>query len=67
MALLPRHRGRTGHVHDHRLPRSWTVLTKYEIGQTGIPFIMVGYLVLFAAFVYLLNFTPFGRASTPSA
>ena len=42
-------------------PRSWTVLTKYEIGQTGIPFIMVGYLVLFAAFVYLLNFTPFGR------
>lgn len=42
-------------------PKSWTVLTKYEIGQTGIPFIMVGYLVLFAAFVYLLNFTPFGR------
>ncbi len=42
-------------------PKGWTNLTKYEIGHTGIPFIMVMYLVLFAAFVYLLNFTPFGR------
>lgn len=42
-------------------PKGWTNLTKYEIGHTGIPFIMVFYLVLFAAFVYLLNFTPFGR------
>ncbi len=42
-------------------PEFWTDLTKYEIGGTGIPFLMVPYLLLFALFVYLLNFTPFGR------
>lgn len=42
-------------------PQAWTDLTKYEIGYTGIPFLMVLFLILFAAFVYLLNFTPFGR------
>ena len=42
-------------------PQAWTDLTKYEIGYTGIPFLMVLFLVLLALFVYLLNFTPFGR------
>lgn len=42
-------------------PKAWTDLTKFEIGQTGIPFIIVVFLVLLAAFIYLLHFTPFGR------
>lgn len=42
-------------------PEAWTNLTKYEIGQTGIPFIMVFFLLLLAVFVYLLHFTSFGR------
>ncbi|MEA4945071.1 MAG: ABC transporter permease [Propionicimonas sp.] len=42
-------------------PEAWTNLAKYEIGTTGIPFIIVFYLVLLAAFIYLLHFTSFGR------
>lgn len=44
-----------------QFPEAWTDLTKYEIGQTGIPFIIVFFLVLLAVFVYLLHFTAFGR------
>lgn len=42
-------------------PQAWTDLTKYEIGQTGIPFIIVVYLLLLAVFIYLLHFSRFGR------
>ncbi|MEN0072165.1 MAG: ABC transporter permease [Propionicimonas sp.] len=42
-------------------PEGWTNLTKYEIGQTGLPFIVVVFLVLLAVFVYLLHFSAFGR------
>lgn len=42
-------------------PQAWTDLTKYEIGYTGMPFLMVLFGVLLAVFVYVLNFTPFGR------
>ncbi len=42
-------------------PEAWTTLTKFEIGQTGIPFIMVFFVVLLVIFVYLLHFTAFGR------
>ncbi|HMR50266.1 MAG TPA: ABC transporter permease [Arachnia sp.] len=42
-------------------PEAWTNLTKYEIGRTGIPFMIVFYLVLLAAFILLLHFSRFGR------
>jgi len=42
-------------------PQAWTDVTKFEIGQTGLPFIVVIFLVLFAVFVYLLHFSTFGR------
>ncbi len=42
-------------------PEAWTSLAKYEIGQTGIPFIMVFFVVLLGIFIYLLHFTAFGR------
>ena len=44
-----------------KFPQAWTDLTKYEIGHTGIPFMMVFFLVLLAGFVYLLHFSVFGR------
>lgn len=44
-----------------KFPQAWTDLTKYEIGQTGIPFVMVFFVLLLAAFVYVLHFTRFGR------
>lgn len=39
----------------------WTGLVKTRIGATGIPVVMVLFIVLLAAFVLLLHFTPFGR------
>lgn len=42
-------------------PQAWTDLTKYELGRTGIPFIIVVFLLLFAVFIYLLHFSRFGR------
>ncbi len=42
-------------------PQGWTDLTKYEIGRTGIPFILAIFVVLLAVFIYLLHYTRFGR------
>ena len=42
-------------------PQGWTTLTKYEIGRTGIPLIILVFVALLAVFIYLLHFTRFGR------
>ena len=39
----------------------WTALVKARIGTTGIPVVMILFVVLLAAFVVMLHFTPFGR------
>ena len=39
----------------------WTALIKSKIGTTGIPTVMILFVVLLAAFVVMLHFTPFGR------
>jgi len=39
----------------------WTGLVKARIGTTGIPLVMILFVVLLAAFVVMLHFTPFGR------
>ena len=39
----------------------WTTLVKAKIGATGIPVVMILFVVLLAAFVIMLHFTPFGR------
>jgi rhamnose transport system permease protein len=41
--------------------RTWTQLAKSKIGTTGIPAVMLLFLVLLAVFVVLLHFTSFGR------
>ncbi len=41
--------------------RWWTVLIKSKIGGTGIPTMMILFVVLLAAFSVMLHFTPFGR------
>ena len=41
--------------------RTWTQLAKSKIGDTGIPSVMILFLVLLAVFVVLLHFTSFGR------
>lgn len=41
--------------------RWWTTLVKAKIGGTGIPVVMILFVVLLAAFTVLLHFTPFGR------
>lgn len=41
--------------------RTWTQLAKSKIGTTGIPAVMLLFLVLLALFVVLLHFTSFGR------
>ena len=41
--------------------RTWTQLAKSKIGDTGIPAVMILFLVLLAIFVVLLHFTSFGR------
>ena len=42
-------------------PRSWTDLAKQQIGATGVPLIVVPFVVLAVVFALLLHFTPFGR------
>jgi rhamnose transport system permease protein len=42
-------------------PRRWTTLAKDEIGSTGVPTIMIVFVVLVVAFTLLLHFSPFGR------
>lgn len=39
----------------------WTTLVKAKIGATGIPVMMILFVVLLAGFVIMLHFTPFGR------
>ena len=39
----------------------WTALIKSKIGTTGIPTVMILFVVLLAAFAIMLHFTPFGR------
>lgn len=39
----------------------WTALVKARIGATGIPVVMILFVVLLAVFVVMLHFTPFGR------
>lgn len=39
----------------------WTSLVKTKIGSTGIPLVMVLFLVLLVLFVLMLHYTPFGR------
>lgn len=41
--------------------RTWSRLAKSKIGETGIPSVMILFLVLLAIFVVLLHFTTFGR------
>ena len=41
--------------------RTWTKLAKSKIGETGIPTVMIVFLVLLAIFAVLLHFTSFGR------
>ncbi|GAA3891734.1 ABC transporter permease [Leifsonia kafniensis] len=39
----------------------WTTLAKSKIGETGIPSIMIPFVVLAIIFAIVLHFTPFGR------
>lgn len=41
--------------------RWWTTLVKSKIGGTGIPTVMIVFVLLLAAFAIMLHFTPFGR------
>jgi len=41
--------------------RWWTTLIKSKIGGTGIPTVMIVFVLLLAAFAIMLHFTPFGR------
>lgn len=42
-------------------PKRWSSLAKSEIGSTGVPVIVLVFLVLLAAFTLLLHFSSFGR------
>ncbi|QTX03514.1 ABC transporter permease [Agromyces archimandritae] len=42
-------------------PEFWTDLAKAKIGETGIPVIVIPFLVLLAVFAIVLHYTPFGR------
>jgi rhamnose transport system permease protein len=42
-------------------PRYWTQLAKAKIGDTGIPQVMIIFVILAILFVILLHFTTFGR------
>lgn len=42
-------------------PSRWSSLAKQEVGGTGIPLIVVAFLVLAVAFTLLLHFSAFGR------
>jgi len=39
----------------------WTTLIKSKIGTTGVPTVMIVFVVLLAVFALMLHFTPFGR------
>lgn len=39
----------------------WTTLVKAKIGSTGVPVVMILFVVLLVAFTIMLHFTPFGR------
>lgn len=39
----------------------WRTLVKSKVGTTGIPTVMILFVVLLAAFAIMLHFTPFGR------
>jgi rhamnose transport system permease protein len=41
--------------------RFWTQLVKSKIGNTGIPTVMIVFVILLVAFTLMLHFTPFGR------
>lgn len=41
--------------------KGWKALAKAKIGTTGIPVVMILFVVLLIAFVIMLHFTPFGR------
>ena len=41
--------------------KSWTTLVKSRIGTTGIPMVMIVFVVLLVAFSIVLHYTPFGR------
>ncbi|CAL8974626.1 Autoinducer 2 import system permease protein LsrD [Propionicimonas sp. T2.31MG-18] len=41
--------------------RWWTTLVKSKIGGSGIPTVMIVFVLLLAAFAIMLHFTPFGR------
>lgn len=42
-------------------PEFWTGLAKAKIGETGIPVIMIPFVILAIVFAVILHFTPFGR------
>jgi rhamnose transport system permease protein len=42
-------------------PETWTDLATAKIGETGVPVVMVLFVVLAVLFTLLLHFTPFGR------
>lgn len=42
-------------------PKFWTDLAKSKIGSTGIPLVVILFVVLAVAFVIMLHFTAFGR------
>lgn len=41
--------------------RWWTTLVKSKIGSTGVPTVMILFVVLLALFAVMLHYTPFGR------
>jgi rhamnose transport system permease protein len=44
-----------------KFPEFWQNLAQMEIGQSGVPVVMVLVVVLIAIFAVVLHFTPFGR------
>jgi rhamnose transport system permease protein len=42
-------------------PEKWTKLAKEEMGSTGVPVVMIAFVVLAVAFTLLLHFSAFGR------
>ncbi|MDR1852474.1 MAG: ABC transporter permease [Propionibacteriaceae bacterium] len=44
-----------------KFPENWTMIPQLEITGTGIPVVMIFYVLLAGVFVWLLHFTTFGR------
>jgi rhamnose transport system permease protein len=44
-----------------KFPEAWTAIPKYDILGTGIPVVILFFLVLMGLFIWLLHFTSFGR------